>query len=237
MRMIAGADGCNSGWIVALAPARLPLKGVSIVLAARFQDVLRLPADVLCVDIPIGLNYPRECDLEAQKYLGKRWACVFSTPPRVLVREFRPTGKPSYPSAKQLAISATGKSISKQCYSICPKISEVDRALTPKLQSRVREVHPEVSFAALRGTAIPEPKRTSGGATARKRILTHWIVDLNKVISFKLPGVERDDILDSLVCAITAAAVSAGEYCTLPSHPPKDSKGLRMEMVLPSMGK
>lgn len=50
-----------------------------------------------------------------------------------------------------LSRSLTGKGIAKQSFAIYGKVAEVRRVMTPALQRRVVEVHPEVSFWALAG--------------------------------------------------------------------------------------
>ena len=50
-------------------------------------------------------------------------------------------------------------------------------------------------------------------------------------MSFDKEQASRDDILDALAAAITAKIGDKGGYKTLPENPPKDSKGLTMEMV------
>jgi predicted RNase H-like nuclease len=40
-----------------------------------------------------------------------------------------------------------------------------------------------------------------------------------------------DDVLDAFVAAWTAGQAVFGKVITLPENPPRDTKGLRMEMV------
>ena len=51
--------------------------------------------------------------------------------------------------------------------------------------------------------------------------------------SFPRNRVAKDDILDALAAAVTGwlAGSGRGKLATLPSEPPKDAKGLPMEMV------
>lgn len=45
-----------------------------------------------------------------------------------------------------LSLKVQGKSLSRQAFEIISKIREVDDLMTPELQTRVFEVHPELSF-------------------------------------------------------------------------------------------
>ncbi len=62
--------------------------------------------------------------------------------------------------------------ISIQSWGILPKIRDVDAHLTPVDQSRIREGHPEVSFALMNGGhALTEHKSTRAGREARLTLL------------------------------------------------------------------
>jgi predicted RNase H-like nuclease len=50
--------------------------------------------------------------------------------------------------------------LSVQAYHLIPRIRELDALLTPDLQARVWESHPELSFRAMTGAPIASPKRT-----------------------------------------------------------------------------
>ena len=103
----------------------------------------------------------RCCDVEARRVLGPRRSSVFPAPdPRVITA-------PTYGQALERARFFTGAGISKQAHGIYPKILEVNWALTPSIQGRVFELHPEVSFWALAGgQPMAHPKRTVKGYSA-----------------------------------------------------------------------
>ena len=64
-----------------------------------------------------------------------------------------------------------------ECYNILAKIRQVDELMTPALQERVREGHPEVVFAELRGQqyGLALPKRSLEGERERLELLAgHW---------------------------------------------------------------
>ena len=76
--LVAGLDGCRSGWVMATVPLRATGKPVRLELVDDLRDVVRrLEAgtlDAAAIDIPIGLaaSAPRRCDVEARRLLGAR---------------------------------------------------------------------------------------------------------------------------------------------------------------------
>ena len=70
--------------------------------------------------------------------------------------------------------------MSVQAWNIFAKIREVDAvfATQPNLQRRVREVHPELAFAALNdGRTMENPKKTRAGRDERLRTLSQHFGD------------------------------------------------------------
>jgi predicted RNase H-like nuclease len=65
---------------------------------------------------------------------------VFSSPCRaaLLAKDYRQACEANQPR--------TGRKLSRQSWCICPKIKEVDDAISPSTQEWASEVHPEVSF-------------------------------------------------------------------------------------------
>ena len=62
--------------------------------------------------------------------------------------------------------------ISQQCFGIIPKIREVDDYMTPELQGRVVEVHPELVFYEMSGgKSVKEGKKSKGGLAHRLELL------------------------------------------------------------------
>jgi polynucleotide 5'-hydroxyl-kinase GRC3/NOL9 len=115
------------------------------------------------------------------------------------------------------------------------KIREVDELMTPGLQSRVREIHPEISFWALNGNRpVPQNKKTAPGRAQRRELLQTVFADVDSILA-KTPtgGYAIDDALDALVAAWTAAQTIVGKAETLPDSPACDKKGLRMEILCP----
>jgi predicted RNase H-like nuclease len=135
----------------------------------------------------------------------------------------------TYVEASDASLSASGKRISRQTFGILPHIREVDAAMTPALQWRVFEVHPEVAFRALNDDARLIRKRDIAGSEARAALLSG--VYGFDVAALHVPrGAARDDLYDAAVCAWTAERIANGTARRLPEVPAIDSHGLRMEI-------
>jgi predicted RNase H-like nuclease len=230
---VVGVDGCSGGWLT------IRYDPVQARIAARvlssFQEILACYSEASCIaiDIPIGLRedcQPRVCDLEARKVLGPRRNSVFPAPDRRLLTSG------SYTEAAARSHTLCRKGISKQAFAIYPRIAEVDRIMTPELQARVVEVHPEVCFWALGGRRpMAHYKATPEGFEERRKLLSAAlekvpIPSLDEAKSCARPA-QSDDVLDAIAAAWTASRFAQGQSGRLPVNPPRDSKGLRMEMV------
>ena len=239
---VAGLDGCKAGWLVVIAAATqgedmaspYEFAPCNIFVAGTFAEVLSKTIDcvLICIDIPIGLSdgdKPRRCDVAARRLLGPRASSVFPAPirPCLLAAD--------YQIACKISAERSGKKLSKQSFAILKKIREVDDLMTPALQGRVREIHPEVSFWALNGNQpMPHNKKTLPGQAQRHKLLREVFTDVDGSLSQTPPrGCVMDDALDALVAAWTAGQAVLGKAQTLPQEPELDSKGLRMEMVFP----
>ncbi len=226
---VAGVDGCKAGWIVVRVDVTSRLKIFSISIATTFEELVMDTADCLAVavDIPIGLpEYsPRAADLLARKAIGPRRSSVFPSPMRATLNAT------SYQEACELSQRACGRKLSQQAFAILPKIREVDALMTPVLQDRLLEVHPEVSFCALNGHRTLEFwKRKPEGAKERLRILASaYQDDLPALAAPK--GAGLDDLYDACAAAWTAGRIAYGTTQHLPDKPELDARGLRMEIV------
>jgi predicted RNase H-like nuclease len=231
---IVGVDGCRDGW-VAIAwdiGATLPQEALSVRIHASFADLVDAYGDaaIMGVDIPIGLHDAgcRVCDSKARTMLRRRHSCVFNAPAPGML------GAPTYSDALARSWALTGTGTTKQAYAIFPKVAEVNRVMTPELQRRVVEVHPEVSFCALAGKPMAYPKRTPIGYEERRQLLeaamqlSLW----SRKAAFKSARPAKpDDLLDAMIAAWTARRVAEGIAERLPAEPPVDRRGLRMEIV------
>ena len=226
---VAGVDGCKGGWLLVRADATGQLRIEDVSVISTFRELIAATAEcaAIAVDIPIGLpaHGPRAADVEARKAIGPRRSSVFPAPMRAAL------AASTYDEACALSLAACGKKLSKQAFAILPKIRQADEAMTPALQEKVHEVHPEVSFRALSGDQpLEHAKLKPDGAAERLRLLTPAYRD--DLASVDLPtGAKRDDLYDACAAAWTAGRIAYGTARRLPAEPPLDSRGLRMEIV------
>jgi predicted RNase H-like nuclease len=224
--MIAGVDGCRTGWVAAIDAGG---GRTAVRWFGQLADILKEDdAGVVAVDIPVGLlpRGARRCDRLARQLLGpRRGASVFPAPIRPML-EAR-TWKDACATRARL----DGKQCSLQAYAILDKIRSVDHVMTPALQARVVEAHPEMCFAAMdRGGPIALPKRTAAGRAERVRRLGGFFPDVHEHLR-RLPGVQLDDVIDAYACLWTARRVLRGEAVRIPPAPELDERGLRAEIV------
>jgi predicted RNase H-like nuclease len=192
---------------------------------------------VIAVDVPIGLLSHaqaggRACDKEARHILGARGSSVFSAPTRPAL-EALVAGLPyAAVSDANRGSSPAGIGLSKQSFAIMPKIAEVDRVVTPQLQDRVFEIHPEVSFGRANDGEILSPKKRSAGRAAREELLRRlgYAATLEWFPKPWLLRARADDILDACIACWTARRIATEQGKCVPEHPPLDERGLRMEI-------
>jgi predicted RNase H-like nuclease len=112
--------------------------------------------------------------------------------------------------------------------------------MTPQLQSRVSECHPEGAFWAMNGRkALDLPKKVKskvfGPGLAERRALllksgcTEGFLDAHQ---FRRAEAGADDFLDACACAWSARRVMQGEAISFPDQPQTDGRGLRMEICV-----
>lgn len=228
--MVVGMDGCRGGWVCCEVHEH---GGIAFSLVERL-GALCADCGLCCVDMPIGLaeRGARAADVAAKRVLGRWNARVFLTPARGVF------ACAEYPAANVLSRELTGKGLSKQMWHIMPKIREVDDALRdgPRLRGVVRECHPEICFWGLGGGVIGVNKKTPEGFAARLAVLERFVPGAADRVGDALRALPKgaaqaDDVVDALVCAVTAAGVWDGSLRTLPESPERDGRGLAMEMV------
>jgi predicted RNase H-like nuclease len=129
------------------------------------------------------------------------------------------------------------RKISKQMFHIFPKIREVDALMTPAVQTRVREVHPEVAFCALNGwVPLDLAKKVNAqghpaGLEFRRNLLLQAGYSIDVVSArFARKDAGTDDLLDAAVNSWSAARIVSGTARCFPAEPPLDAKGLRCEI-------
>lgn len=231
-----GIDGCKAGWI-AIGLSRSEPWVLSV-----FPDIGDLwdalkGARLFLIDIPIGLCggevKRRACDAEARRSLGAPRASSVFTPPARPALNFD-----NREEASRKNYFLTGRKIGVQSWGISGKIKEVDQFLrsTPEAVKKMREAHPELLFWALNGRkAMPNGKKDPAGFEERIEALRRHLVQTDDIVAaamseFPRSMVARDDVLDSLVLAVTGL-VGRGRLSSIPQEPQFDSFGLPMEMV------
>ena len=129
-----------------------------------------------------------------------------------------------------LVTSEPPRKVSKQCFHLYPKIREIDGLMTPSLEARVYEAHPELAFWCLDGERpMVLPKKVKSrphppGMDERAAVLVRHGYD-HAFLDQKLPrGIGRDDLLDAAVLALTAARIARGEGRSFPFAPERDGK-------------
>lgn len=205
-----GVDGCPDGWVaVELGDGRFS----RAVFRPSFGAILAIfpEASAVGVDIPIGLpeSGQRAADLAARAFVGARHSSVFSTPTRTLLEtEWRPR-----------------LGITRQSHGLGQRIFEVEKAIADSLKPDwIYEVHPEVCFAAMKGTPLAVPKRSWNGQQVRRRLLQDNGIDIPDELS-SIGIVPAHDLLDAAAAAWTAARIATGKAMTLPRTPPTDDTG------------
>lgn len=205
-----GVDGCPGGWVaVELGDGHFSRAA----FCPSFNEILTVfpEATDVGVDIPIGLpeSGPRAADTAARAFVGARRSSVFTTPTRLLLEsEWRP-----------------GLGITRQSHGLGQRIFEVERAIDHGArQDRIYEVHPEVSFAAMGGRPLADPKTSWNGQHTRRQLLRACGIDVPDNLA-SIGVVPPDDLLDAAAAAWTANRIASRKATTLPGTPPIDRGG------------
>jgi predicted RNase H-like nuclease len=222
---IAGVDGCKGGW---LAVIEKDMGDFDVRVFSSFSKIVDdQELQSVVIDIPIGLTEkgPRVCDIEARKFVGVRRSSVFPAPLRSML------AARDYAEACNIRFGLERKKCSKQLWAITPMIRDVDRCLTPSLQVRVREGHPEVSFARMNGGCLIHSKHKPEGREQRVKLLEGHFQDVRSRLadlsSMRLDG----DIIDAFACLWTARRIKNDVATRFPADALFDDHGLRMEIV------
>ncbi len=232
-RWVAGVDGCPGGWLAVLLDVTGQKTPVVRPLLS-FWDVLSLPEQPqkIAVDMPIGFPTVakpggRKCERSARKKLGGRSSSVFSAPCRAALIK----SKYEEASRANVASGDGAPKITKQSFGLFPKMREIDTRISPDLQTRVFETHPELIFTTIRsGQPCQHSKRTSEGLEERKGELCS-IGFADDFLDQALPTnvkAARDDLLDACACAWVAQRALLGAEKSYPKKPEKDARGLEM---------
>lgn len=221
MTRVLGVDGCRTGW------AGIVWDGAAVAgaFAVRLDDLLAAvraggPLDAVALDMPIGLpdRGVRAADRLAKRALGVKASSIFLTSTRPAL------AAATRAEADVLNRAHGGGGVTAQAFALHGKIAEVD-AVVRAAGEQVVEAHPELSFAALAGAPVPQPKRSWAGSAVRRALLA----DAGLGLPADLGDVGRqaavDDVFDAAVMAWTAMRVAEGRARSLPDPPEVFSDG------------
>lgn len=232
--MFVGVDGCRGGWVAVIRatgshPEARVFGGFAELLAAFPQD------SIIAVDMPIGLpdrveRGGRGPEQAVRPLLGQRQSSVFSIPSRASVYAG------TYREACTLALETSDppRMVSRQAFQLFGKIREIDALITPQMQTRLREVHPELAFWRLNGEeAMALPKKIKGrinpdGMAERRELLVRRKVPAEFLVARPPHGASRDDYQDACACSLIAERIGSGEAKPFPRDPDRDSRGLEI---------
>jgi predicted RNase H-like nuclease len=232
---VVGVDGCNGGWLAVIWDTEQ--RSLTPFGVTSLSGIIELfPESFIAIDIPIGLSElgDRPCDKEARKMLGKpRSNSVFPPPVPDILYE------PTYAAANAASRERIGKGVSQQAFALFPKMREAHELITPALQDRVFEIHPEVSFGSLAGHPMFNYKGKAEGFEERRDLLNREMGLIEPIPERHVVAVragqfraQPDDYLDATVAAWTAFRVATGTEKRLPEgRVDRAASGLRMEMV------
>lgn len=194
--MLAGADGCRNGWVVATR------KGARVIptLAAIVDGYERIGVDM---PVTLAATWGRRCDDEARHLLGRRASTIFSTPPRRLLTHM------DYSEANAASKQLFGRGLTRQAFNLLPKMREVD-AVAAQRPGLLLEIHPECSFRTMTGRDLP-PKRTAAGFDERRALIEIMFGPVDT----RLAGAARDDVLDAYAVLWSVERHQRGEHLTL----------------------
>lgn len=220
MKRFAGLDGYRKGWVAVWIEGR----SRSWTTIPTVVALLSQPFDRAAIDMPIGVPHTgnRGCDIEARTLLRPHQSRVFTGVRRWLFE------MPDYRTIKPEADRRGEKAVSKQMHAILPKIREIDAVMTPTLQDRLLESHPELIFWRLNGKRpLPSKKSVDGRLQRRALLETDGFHELDRWIGeLRGTGAKIDDLFDACACAIAAR----DSKDRVPAVPLVDPRGLRMEI-------
>ncbi|MFI5425726.1 DUF429 domain-containing protein [Aeromicrobium sp. UC242_57] len=210
MGAVLGVDGCKGGWVGVLWRR----DAVEVLVALDLGSLVAQAGDVdaVAVDIPIGLvdGTDRGPEALARARLPGRASTVFNAPALAALHA------PSYEVANAMNRTSVGKGLSRQAYSLLPKIVDAHDYVSAGPAPPVIEAHPELCFATMNGSVVREPKKTTAGVAIRRRLLLDVGID---VPTRRVLGAATDDVLDAAAVAWTARRFADGAADRLPEEP------------------
>ena len=217
MPAFVGLDGYPGGWV----GVYLEEKRQRFHYAATVARLLDVPYERGMIDIPICLprrGY-RDCYRAAKEilgssaFLGARWN----------VWQFR-----EYDDANAHSWKEQGTGVSLQLWHLKYKLREINLTMTPSMQKRLQECHPELVFWRLNGKEPLPSKKTLECRSQRIKLLKEQgIFRIEEWLAQRFgTGIRRDDLIDACACAVAAR----DSLSRLPSHNPPRERGIRTEI-------
>lgn len=221
MTRVLGIDGCRAGWAgIVWDGARV--EGVFATRLVELIDAAKAGGhlDAVVLDMPIGLpdEGVRAADRLAKKELGPKGSSIFLTSTRAA------HAAATRAEADVLNRAHGGFGVTAQAFALHAKIAEVDIDVRAARGS-VLEGHPELSFAALAGSPVLEPKRSWAGSAVRRALLAEAGIDLDVDLGEVGRQAAVDDVVDAGVLAWTAMRAARGEAVSRPDPPEVFSDG------------
>jgi predicted RNase H-like nuclease len=140
----------------------------------------------------------------------------------------------SHREACDIGRSIDGVGISQQSFHIMSKIREVDVVMrTRPPQCKVRECHPEMSYALWANGPLNHPKKRSAGRNERTALIDAAWPGARESVTQNLPRgrFAPDDLHDAFAALWTAQRIREGRAVVFPVEPDFDEHGLAMEIV------
>jgi predicted RNase H-like nuclease len=219
--MIAGVDGCKDKWIAVIEDeaGRTAVRN-----PCGFEELYKdKNLELIVIDIPIGLpdRGSRLADVGARRLLKHRHVCVFPAPIRPIL------DCPSREEACAKCLDIGNKRVNVFQWAIVPKVRRIDLALRRHkgIQDRVREGHPEVTFALMNKNTPLLSKKKTAGIEQRENLLRNYFSDLRT----NTPHLE--DVLDAYALLWTAKRIKLNTEQRFPETPEFDRFGMRMEIA------
>lgn len=218
---VTGVDACRDGWacVDLTVDHNGDAAGLTVRVTASLAEGLADAAagQVVGIDMPLGLldRGWRVADEEARRRLGVRRSSIFAIPPAEVWRQ------PDYQAALAVCRRLTGKGFSVQAWGLRGKLREAAEYRGHGGQ-RLYEVHPELSFAAMAGAPLAEPKSWPAGQALRRSVLAAAGLVVPDDPAWRRAAV---DVLDAAAVAWTARRIAARQAVVLPDPPQTGEDG------------
>jgi predicted RNase H-like nuclease len=212
---VTGVDACRDGWAcVDLTVDQYgDAAGLTVRVVGSLEEGLAgaVPGQVVGIDMPLGLldRGWRVADGETRRRLGVRRSSIFAISPAEVWRQ------PDYQAALAVCRRLTGQGFSVQAWGLRAKLREA-AGYRGHRTVRLYEVHPELSFAAMAGAPLAEPKSRPAGQALRRSVLAAAGLAVPDDPAWRRAAV---DVLDAAAVAWSARRIAAGQAVVLPDPP------------------